>query len=78
MRLLCGPGSITNGLCPSYPPGITDKWVDEHTLGWVERINHSAAAYLTPSQLIWCVFPSGLSPQPWRLLKFYGTGKDPQ
>jgi aromatic-L-amino-acid decarboxylase len=25
--------------------------LDRHTLGWVERVNHSGAAYLTPALL---------------------------
>jgi len=36
------------------PPGLandaTDA-LDRHTLGWVERVNHSGAAYLTPALL---------------------------
>ncbi len=33
------------------PPGLGGDALDTHTLAWVERINHSGEAYLTPSQL---------------------------
>ncbi len=33
------------------PPGLEGEALDRHTLGWVERINRSGDAYLTPSQL---------------------------
>jgi aromatic-L-amino-acid decarboxylase len=33
------------------PPGLTGAALDRHTLGWVERINRSGAAYLTPAIL---------------------------
>ena len=33
------------------PPGLADDALDRHTLGWVERINRSGAAYLTPALL---------------------------
>lgn len=33
------------------PPGITDAALDQHTLAWVERVNRSGAAYLTPALL---------------------------
>jgi aromatic-L-amino-acid decarboxylase len=33
------------------PPGVEGEALDRHTLGWVERINRSGAAYLTPAQL---------------------------
>ncbi len=33
------------------PPGLTGDELDQHTLGWVGRINQSGAAYLTPAVL---------------------------
>jgi aromatic-L-amino-acid decarboxylase len=33
------------------PPGLGGEALDRHTLGWVERINRSGDAYLTPAQL---------------------------
>jgi aromatic-L-amino-acid decarboxylase len=33
------------------PPGVAGEDLDRHTLGWVERINRSGAAYLTPARL---------------------------
>ncbi len=33
------------------PPGVTDAALDQHTLAWVERVNRSGAAYLTPALL---------------------------
>jgi aromatic-L-amino-acid decarboxylase len=33
------------------PPGIEGEALDQHTLGWVERINRSGEAYLTPAKL---------------------------
>jgi aromatic-L-amino-acid decarboxylase len=33
------------------PPGLEGEALDEHTLAWVERVNHSGCAYLTPSIL---------------------------
>jgi aromatic-L-amino-acid decarboxylase len=33
------------------PPGLEGDALDRHTLGWVERINRSGAAYLTPAVL---------------------------
>ena len=33
------------------PPGVAGEALDRHTLGWVERINRSGAAYLTPALL---------------------------
>jgi aromatic-L-amino-acid decarboxylase len=33
------------------PPGLTGEALDAHTLGWVERINRSGRAYLTPAIL---------------------------
>jgi len=33
------------------PPGLEGEALDKHTLGWVERINSSGSAYLTPSVL---------------------------
>ncbi|MDQ2692996.1 MAG: aminotransferase class V-fold PLP-dependent enzyme, partial [Chloroflexota bacterium] len=33
------------------PPGLEGEALDRHTLAWVERINNSGAAYLTPSIL---------------------------
>jgi aromatic-L-amino-acid/L-tryptophan decarboxylase len=33
------------------PPGLDGDALDRHTQGWVERINRSGAAYLTPALL---------------------------
>ena len=33
------------------PPSLTSEALDKHTLEWVERINRSGAAYLTPAVL---------------------------
>mgnify|MGYP003386306707 FL=1 len=33
------------------PSGLTGEALDHHTLNWVERINRSGKAYLTPAQL---------------------------
>lgn len=33
------------------PPGLEDEVLDKHTLDWVERVNNSDNAYLTPSIL---------------------------
>jgi len=33
------------------PPGLAGEELDRHTLDWVERINRSGAAYLTPATL---------------------------
>ncbi len=33
------------------PPGVTGEALDRHTLAWVDRINRSGAAYLTPAIL---------------------------
>jgi len=33
------------------PPGLAGEALDRHTLGWVETVNRSGAAYLTPAQL---------------------------
>jgi aromatic-L-amino-acid decarboxylase len=33
------------------PPGLEGEALDRHTLDWVERVNHSGGAYLTPSIL---------------------------
>jgi aromatic-L-amino-acid decarboxylase len=33
------------------PPGVTGEALDAHTRGWVERVNASGAAYLTPATL---------------------------
>jgi len=33
------------------PPGLTGEDLDRHTLDWLERVNHSGEAYLTPAQL---------------------------
>lgn len=33
------------------PPDLAGEALDAHTLGWVERINASGAAYLTPAKL---------------------------
>jgi aromatic-L-amino-acid decarboxylase len=33
------------------PAGVSGEALDRHTLGWVERVNRSGAAYLTPALL---------------------------
>ncbi|HLK50291.1 MAG TPA: pyridoxal-dependent decarboxylase [Bryobacteraceae bacterium] len=33
------------------PPGLAGERLDQHTLGWADRINRSGAAYLTPAIL---------------------------
>jgi aromatic-L-amino-acid decarboxylase len=33
------------------PPGLEGEALDKHTLDWVERLNNSGGAYLTPSIL---------------------------
>ncbi len=33
------------------PPGLAGEALDRHTLGWVERVNRSGEAYLTPAIL---------------------------
>jgi aromatic-L-amino-acid decarboxylase len=33
------------------PPGLEGDALDRHTLAWVEKINRSGEAYLTPSLL---------------------------
>ena len=33
------------------PPGLSGEALDRHTLAWVDRINRSGAAYLTPATL---------------------------
>jgi aromatic-L-amino-acid decarboxylase len=33
------------------PPGLEGEALDRHTLGWVNRINQSGAAFMSPSQL---------------------------
>ena len=33
------------------PAGIVDEALDHHTLGWVDRVNQSGRAYLTPATL---------------------------
>jgi len=33
------------------PPGLEGKALDKHTLDWVERVNNSGGAYLTPATL---------------------------
>ena len=39
-------------LCVRHgPPGLDGSALDEHTLGWAERVNRSGAAYLTPATL---------------------------
>ena len=39
-------------LCVRHEPdGLSAEALDRHTLGWVERINRSGAAYLTPATL---------------------------
>ena len=39
-------------LCVRHePPGVMGAELDRHTLAWVERVNRSGAAYLTPALL---------------------------
>jgi aromatic-L-amino-acid decarboxylase len=36
------------------PPGLNGEALDKHTLDWVERVNNSGGAYLTPAILDGC------------------------
>lgn len=39
-------------VCVRYEPrGLVGEALDQYTLGWVERVNHSGGAYLTPALL---------------------------
>ena len=39
-------------LCVRHqPPGLEGEALDRHTLAWVDRVNRSGEAYLTPAQL---------------------------
>jgi len=39
-------------LCVRHePPGVDGDALDRHTLAWVDRVNRSGAAYLTPATL---------------------------
>jgi aromatic-L-amino-acid decarboxylase len=39
-------------LCIRHEPaGVSGEALDRHTLGWVDRVNRSGAAYLTPAML---------------------------
>ncbi len=39
-------------LCVRHePPGLSGEALDRHTLDWVDRLNRSGAAYLTPARL---------------------------
>jgi aromatic-L-amino-acid decarboxylase len=43
---------VLQTLCVRHePPGLEGEALDRHTLAWVERINRSGAAYLTPAVL---------------------------
>jgi aromatic-L-amino-acid decarboxylase len=43
---------ILQTLCVRHePPGLAGEALDGHTLSWVERLNRSGAAYLTPARL---------------------------
>ena len=33
------------------PPGLDGEALDRHTLAWVDRVNRSGEAYLTPAML---------------------------
>jgi aromatic-L-amino-acid/L-tryptophan decarboxylase len=44
--------AVLQTVCVRHEPaGLAGEALDSHTLGWVERINHSGAAYLTPAVL---------------------------
>jgi aromatic-L-amino-acid decarboxylase len=70
------------------PPGLAGEALDRHTLGWVERINRSGAAYLTPALLDgrWMARVSvGAEPTEaehverlWRLLRAEAEGVRPE
>jgi aromatic-L-amino-acid/L-tryptophan decarboxylase len=45
------PVSLQTVCLRHEPPGITGEALDRHTLDWVDRVNRSGAAYLTPSTL---------------------------
>ena len=43
---------VLQTLCVRYePPGLDGEALDQHTLAWVERVNRSGGAYLTPATL---------------------------
>ena len=43
---------VLQTLCVRHePPGLTGEALDRHTLAWVNRLNQSGAAYLTPALL---------------------------
>ena len=44
--------AILQTVCLRHEPaGLEGEALDRHTLGWVERVNRSGAAYLTPAVL---------------------------
>jgi aromatic-L-amino-acid decarboxylase len=50
-RLLNAPVRLQTLCVRHEPPGLDGDALDRHTLGWVERVNASGFAYLTPAQL---------------------------
>lgn len=48
---LAAPPSLQTVCVLHQPPGLRAEALDRHTLAWVERVNLSGAAYLTPAQL---------------------------
>src|SRR5262249_42077099 len=45
------PVSLQTVCVRHEPPGMSGEELDAHTLAWVDRINRSGAAYLTPAVL---------------------------
>jgi len=45
------PVSLQTVCVRHEPPGLEGEALDRHTLAWVDRINRSGAAYLTPAML---------------------------
>jgi aromatic-L-amino-acid decarboxylase len=45
------PPGVTPGPTGGSPEGLNDAALDRHTLSWVDRVNRSGEAYLTPAML---------------------------
>ncbi len=46
---ICAPVPLQTVCCRHVPPGLDDEAVDAHNLAWVDRLNGSGFAYLTPT-----------------------------
>lgn len=46
---LCAPVPLQTVCCRHVPEGLDDATVDAHNLAWVDRLNASGVAYLTPT-----------------------------